>query len=304
MNTNQQLSNARRAKNDEFYTQLNDIEKEFSHYHYTQHFNDKVVLCNCNDAKYGNFKNYFTSHFKELKLKELICTAYGDNAFYTIYDGNEEHKYELQGDGDFRSKEMIELLNRADIVSTNPPFSLFREYMAQLMEYNKQFLIIGNMNVITYKEVFPLIRDNLIWFGVNTSGHNMTFISDGEKKDVTAVWFTNLEHYKRHKPLELNKEYNPVDYPKYDNYDAIEVSRVANIPKDYDGVMGVPISFLDKYCPNQFEIIGIACGNSWRNYPEILKSLNFNPNMKYGGGLGTTIVNGKATYARILIKRI
>lgn len=301
MKTNKQLSDAKRAKNDEFYTQLSDIEKELQHY--TEHFKNKVVLCNCNDARYGDFQCYFTSHFKELNLKELICTAYGDNAFYTSFDGIAENRYELTSNGDFRSDEMVELLKKADIVCTNPPFSLFREYIAQLMAYEKKFLIIGNMNAITYKEVFPLIKDNRLWFGVNTSGHNMTFICDGERKDVTAVWLTNLEHKKRNTPFDLYKRYSEEEYPKYDNYDAININKVSDIPMDYIGVMGVPITFLDKYCPSQFEIIGIACGNSWVNYPELLKSLNFNPNMKYGGGLGSGIVNGKATYARILIRR-
>jgi len=293
---NSNLHEAKRAKNDEFYTQLSDIEKELQHY--TEHFKNKVVLCNCNDAIHGNFSQYFALNFERLELAELICTSYGDgdeNGKVCIYHGDkngnhipdieEWEQYELKGKGDFRSEEMIELLKRADIVCTNPPFSLFREYVAQLMAFNKKFLIIGNMNAITYKEVFPLIKENRLWLGINTNGHNMTFISDGEKNDVTAIWYTNLDHNKRHTPLDLYKRYNEEEYPKYDNYDAIEVSKVADIPMDYNGIIGVPITFLNKYCPNQFEIIGID------------RYVENNPN--YGHRF---TINKKEIYARILIK--
>lgn len=312
MKTNKQLCEAKRAKNDEFYTQLSDIEKELQHY--TEHFNNKVVLCNCNDARYGYFQCYFTTHFKELNLKELICTAYGDNAFYTSFDGIAENRYELTSNGDFRSDEMIELLKRADIVCTNPPFSLFREYVAQLMAFDKKFLIIGNMNAITYKEVFPLIKENRLWCGVRkfSGGMDMILPKEGFDMDLATtknfsiddngnnlknimgcIWFTNLDNNKRHTPLDLYKRYSAEEYPKYDNYDAIEVSKVADIPMDYNGVMGVPISFLDKYCPNQFEIIGIT------ENADYLKNLYIDGYSKYHRGY----INGKPTYARILIKR-
>jgi len=302
---NSNLHEAKRAKNDEFYTQLSDIEKELQHY--TEHFKNKVVLCNCNDAIHGNFAQYFALNFERLELAELICTSYGDgdeNGKVCIYHGDkngnhipdieEWEQYELKGKGDFRSDEMIELLKRADIVCTNPPFSLFREYVAQLMAFDKKFLIIGNMNAITYKEVFPLIKENRMWLGINTNGHNMTFISDGEKKDVTAIWYTNLDHNKRHTPLDLYKRYNEEEYPKYDNYDAIEVGRVSDIPIDYNGVIGVPITFLENYCPTQFKIIGIT------ENADYLKNLYIDGYTKYDRGY----INGKRMYSRLLITRV
>lgn len=299
MSNNNNLTSAKKAKNDEFYTQLSDIEKELQHY--TEHFKNKVVLCNCNDANYGYFSQYFVLNFAKFELKELICTSYGDNSKVFFYHGELNEKsipdinlceqYDLKENGDFRSNEMIELLKRADIVCTNPPFSLFREYVAQLMEYNKKFLIIGNMNAITHEIIFPLIRDNLIWLGVNTNGHNMTFICDGDKKDVTAVWYTNLDHSKRHKSLDLYKHYNKEEYPKYDNYDAIEVNKVSNIPMDYNEIMGVPITFLENYCPTQFEIVG--CTYKYG----IPSGWDENTKMKAS-------VNGKNLYKRLLIKKI
>lgn len=163
----------------------------------------------------------------------------------------------MEGNGGFNTPEGIELIKEADIIVTNPPFSLFREFVATLEEYGKKYLILGNMNAITYKEIFPLIKENKTWLGFNASGHNLTFITDkNEQKDVTSVWFTNLDHNKRHEPLDLYKHYTPEEYPKYDNYDAINVNKVCDIPMDYDGVIGVPITFLEKYCPEQFEIIG------------------------------------------------
>ena len=171
------------------------------------------------------------------------------------------------------------------------------------MQYNKKFLIIGNMNAICCKEIFPLIKDNQLWLGV--SKRSLDFIlQNGELTNVNAVWYTNLVHKKRHQEIDLYKHYNADEFPHYDNYDAIEVSKTCDIPLDYEGIMGVPITFLDKYCPTQFEILGIACGNSWANYPDLLKSLGFNPAIKYGGGLGTGVINGKAVYTRILIKRV
>ena len=285
MTKNTNLHSAKREKNDEFYTQLTDIEKEIIHY--KEHFKDKIVLCNCNDALHGNFVKYFTLNFEVFGLQKLIYTSYEENASVYVYDGKETESWKLSSNGDFRSQDMIELLEISDIVVTNPPFSLFREYVAQLVQYDKKFLIIGNMNAITYKEIFPLIKENRIWLGINTNGHNITFISEGREKDVTAVWFTNLDHKKRHEALDLYKHYNEDEYPKYDNYDAINVNKTCDIPLDYDGVMGVPITFLDKYCPEQFEIVGEMVSTTVDNY-------NF----------GYPYINGNKVYARVLIKRI
>lgn len=313
---NKDLSKAKKAKKDEFYTQLTDIEKELRHYR--EHFNGKTVLCNCDDPKVSNFFVYFVRNFKELGLKRLITTCYKNNqpdlfsqhdceqAVWLDYQGGDDNNPDvakiaatarpLRGDGDFRSKECIELLKEADIVVTNPPFSLFREYMAQLMEYDKKFIIIGNQNAITYKEIFPLIKENKIWLGWGFTGGAAHFINLHYEDTATAsdhregmirvsgvVWFTNLEHKKRHEWLDLYKKYTPDEYPKYDNYDAINVNKTSDIPMDYDGVMGVPITFIDKYCPEQFEIIG----NEY--------SLNIDKGRGY--------IDGKRMYSRIFIKR-
>lgn len=314
MAKNSNLHNAKTAKNDEFYTQLTDIEKELKHY--KKHFEGKVVYCNCDDVRWSNFFKYFSMNFEHLGLKKLICTAYNENGQGIVYEyngdlnGNRivddeeiEVKY-LEGNGDFRSAECIEILKQADIVVTNPPFSLFREYVAQLMEYGKQFLIIGNGNAITYKEIFPLIKENKIWLGVSLNmtkchfivpqsyeGSNV-FYENGNKmaKVNNAIWFTNLDHTKRHTELDLYKKYNVEEYPKYDNYDAIEVSKVAEIPMDYDGVMGVPITFLDKYCHTQFEIVGCSY-----QYGDCGKHID-------GKGWGVS-VNNKDIYKRIFIKK-
>ena len=317
MAKNSNLHNAKTAKNDEFYTQLTDIEKELKHY--KKHFEGKVVYCNCDDVRWSNFFKYFSMNFEHLGLKKLICTAYNENGQGIVYEyngdlnGNRivddeeiEVKY-LEGNGDFRSAECIEILKQADIVVTNPPFSLFREYVAQLMEYGKKFLIIGNGNAITYKEIFPLIKENKIWLGVSLNmtkchfivpqsyeGSNV-FYENGNKmaKVNNAIWFTNLDHTKRHTELDLYKKYNAEEYPKYDNYDAIEVSKVAEIPMDYDGVMGVPITFLDKYCPTQFEIVDIN--------PHFFSMVEQGlPKPKQ---LTLHNVNKKDPYARILIKK-
>lgn len=317
---NSNLSKAKKAKNDEFYTQLSDIENELRYY--KPHFEGKTVLCNCNDAIHGNFAKYFSLNFEFLKLKELICTSYGDgeeNGKICIYKGDkngngvpdidEWEQYELNGKGDFRSEEMIELLKRADIVVTNPPFSLFREYVAQLIQYDKKFLIIGNMNAITYKEIFPLIKDNKIWAGCKPFGGGMNMIQNKEDFDQTktksfyvnekgeiiknimgCIWFTNLTHGKRTTPIDLYKHYNENEYPKYDNYDAINVNKVSDIPMDYDGVIGVPITFIGQYCPEQFEIIGIMTGAKG----DVFTNGN-DGNLKF-------YVKNKGVYARILIK--
>lgn len=324
---NKNLSRAKKNKNDEFYTQRNDVENELSRYE--KHFKDKIILCNCDDPYESMFWFYFHKKFNSLGLKKLISTHYneGGKSFKLEYIGGNDNdiyvggKTDLEGDGDFRSDECIELLKECDIVVTNPPFSLFREYVAQLIEYEKDFIVWGNINAITYKEIFPLIKDEKMWLGylANSTCYfripdsyekwdekHTEKMNDGNKyaKVPSITVFTNLDIPKKHHPLDLVFFYEdkPEKYPKYDNYDVIEVSRVANIPADYEGVMGVPITFLDKYCPDQFEVVGIACGNSWANYTKTLKALNFNPNIKYGGGLGSGIVNGKAKYARILIR--
>lgn len=337
---NANLHKASRAKNDEFYTQLVDIEKELKHY--KDQFRGKAVYCNCDDPFESNFFKYFAANFNELKLKKLITTSFvkspivgGQLPLFEVEglkpSGKEPFKIEikevpdadsdgainlddvehllrhdkntatpLKGNGDFRSDECVKLLKGADIVVTNPPFSLFREYVAQLVEYGKKFLILGDQNAITYKEIFKLIKKNKLWLGYDNGGTKWFQVPDdyditteSRKKIVNGVkyfsmgrilWFTNLDTAKRHQKLDLYKNYAPIEYPKYDNYDAIEVSKVSEIPADYNGVMGVPITFLDKYNPEQFEILGIANSARWIGY-ECL-----------------TIINGKRIYNRILIK--
>jgi hypothetical protein len=294
------LHNAKKQKNDEFYTQLTDIENELKHY--KEHFKDKVVYCNCDDPIESNFFKYFSLNFEHLGLKKLISTGYKENGkgVVSVYEGDKNGNRmpdleeieikELQGNGDFRSQECLEFLKQADIVVTNPPFSLFRDYVATLIEYGKQFLIIGSQNAITYKEIFPLIKENKLWLGVNSVKE---FIQpNGEiKKFGNICWFTNLIHKKRNYPLDLYMKYSNDYYPKYDNYDAIEVSKTCEIPMDYEGVMGVPITFLDKFNPEQFEIVG------WSRHNDM--------NMDGGywlGGKNDATINGKDVYRRILIK--
>lgn len=322
---NSNLHGAKKAKNDEFYTQLTDIENELRHY--KSHFNGKVVFCNCNDALHSNFARYFSLNFEVLGLKKLICTAYkvdGEHGKVCVYEGDKNGNRVpdldewdcrlLEGDGGFASEECIEFLKEADIVVTNPPFSLFREYVALLMEYGKKFLIIGNGNAVTYKEIFPLIKENKMWLGAGKGmgGKAVEFMVDEKVYDTTkgsvnriengicyvgvmmVTWFTNLDHKKRHEELDLYKRYSPEEYPKYDNYNAIEVSKVCEIPMDYDGVMGVPISFLDKYCPTQFEIIGIT------ENADYLKPLYIDGNDKYD----RPYINCRRMYSRLLIKRV
>lgn len=287
--SNTNLHKAKNNKKDEFYTQLSDIENELRHY--KNHFRDKVVYCNCDDPRVSNFFHYFSYNFEHLGLNKLIATCYknqdadlfstneSEQAVYLVYtgdkngnsvpDANEIGVKPLKGDGDFRSAESIELLKQADIVVTNPPFSLFREYVAQLIEYDKKFIIVGHQNAITYKEIFPLIKENKLWLGYGFKGGAGHFINEHYEDYATATdrkegmirvsgvhWFTNLEINKRHENLILYKNYTPEEYPKYDNYDAIEISKTKDIPIDYNEVMGVPITFMDKYNPEQFEILG------------------------------------------------
>ena len=278
-------------KNDEFYTQLTDIEKECKHYR--DYFKDKVIYCNCDDARESNFFKYFAMNFEFLGLKKLITTSYNENGHGTklIYEGDKNGNHyaddeeiiveELKGNGSFDSEECIEILKQVDIVVTNPPFSLFREYVTQLMKYDKKFLIIGNMNAITYKEILPLIKEGKLWLGVSLNGIKCsfdvpswydgknTFYVDGKKKFAinNACWFTNMKNPRRNETLDLYKKYygHEKDYPKYDNYDAINVDKVSDIPCDYDGVMGVPITFLFKYNPDQFEIVEFRKGEDGKD---------------------------------------
>ena len=318
---------AKKGKNDEFYTQLSDIDRELKHY--KNHFKDKVVYCNCDDPRKSNFFHYFSYNFEKLGLKKLIATCYKsqsvdlfskndcEKAIYLEYNGdkngnkipdpNEIGIHYLEGDGDFRSKESIELLKQADIVVTNPPFSLFREYVSQLMEYKKDFLIIGNINALSYKEIFKLIQDNKAWLGVNMGRGISGFIvpnhyelygsearidEDGNRIVSTnnCLWLTNLDISKRHEDLILYKKYSPEEYPKYENYEAINVNKTKDIPCDYDGEIGVPITFLDKYNPNQFEIIDI----NPHFFTIVEKGLPKPSQLKLSGQ--------KDPYARILIK--
>ena len=315
------LTAAKKAKKDEFYTQLTDIEKELRYY--TNHFKDKVVFCNCDDPEESNFWVFFRDNFALLGLKKLISTHYekGKRSYKMELTGaryeDGELKFDnfvktpLKGDGDFRSEECIEILKEADIVVTNPPFSLFREFVAQLMEYKKKFLIIGNINAASYKEVFPLIRDNEIWMGASIHSGDREFrVPDdyplnaaGYRVDENGVkfirvkgvrWFTNMDYPQRHEDLILYKTYNPDDYPTYDNYDAINVNFTKEIPRDYDGAIGVPITFLDKYNPEQFEILD---ANDFRKSDKVKVKAHGLIKDKEGA------INGSPKYVRILIKR-
>jgi hypothetical protein len=338
-NKNKNLHKASKSKNDEFYTQLSDIEKEVRHY--KDYFKGKVVFCNCDDPRVSNFFHYFSYNFEQLELKKLITTCYknqnpglfsehgSERAIYLEYtgdkDGNNVPDPEeigikpLKGDGDFRSEESVELLKQADIVVTNPPFSLFREYVAQLIKYEKKFLIVGTANAITYKEVFNLIKENKIWLGYGFERGNAFFktpygnnYADGVYDPNTGLvkfrnvaWFTNLEHQKRHEELILFKHYSPEEYPTYDNYDAIEVSKTKDIPMDYDSAMGVPITFLDKYNPEQFEILGITDRDNISGLRTKTYTLEDVPNpgdlnRRAAIKIGDTY---KSTYARLLIKK-
>lgn len=383
------LVNAKEAKQDEFYTQLSDIELELKYY--KEHFKDKIVFCNCDDPYESNFFKYFAMNFEFLGLKKLIATCYCSSPFadteldvrnifnFQEYDTAEENKNKkaykieiteipdfdnngavdlsdveyllksdrnvltvLSGDGDFRSEECIELLKEADIVVTNPPFSLFREYVAQLIEYEKKFIIIGNQNAITYKEFFPYIQENKVWLGASIHSGDREFRipssyearskslridSNGHRfiRVVGVRWWTNLDYPQRHEELILYKTYNPTDYPFYDNYDAINVNSTQDIPVDYDGIMGVPITFLDKYNPEQFEILGLSqkvgyglqSNKKYDEYIEVRndgtptgssgKKTNGNPMLKGVPKKNNYYTNGKecaySLYGRIFIKR-
>ena len=290
---NKSLARAKDTKNDEFYTQLTDIEKEMKYYR--SYFKGKTIFCNCDDPEYSNFWKYFELKFEELGLKKLIATHYEtEKPSYKLelmadvdgdgrITGKDIEKTALRQNGDFRSPECIEILKEADIVITNPPFSLFRQFLAQLIEYNKEFIIIGNQNAIHYKEVFPLFQQNKMWFGAtNFTGGATYFIGSKELYDpekmsnpkhafikddklywrVNGVrWFTNIDNKTRHEELIMYKTYSPEEYPKYENYDAINIPDINSIPIDYYGAMGVPDGFLQRYNPEQFEIIGYGRGD-------------------------------------------
>ncbi len=337
------LAQAKDAKKDEFYTQLDDIAKELKFY--KDYFRDKVVFCNCDDPYESNFFKYFALNFNALGLRKLIATCYNGSPvsgnellldFGVTVDDPKKIAYKveitevtdvngdgainladiqylmqndknvisiLQGNGDFRSEECVELLKQADIVVTNPPFSLFREYVAQLVKYDKKFIILGNMNAITYKEFFPLIKENKVWMGISIHSGDREFrVPDsyplqaaGSRVDEAGIkyirvkgvrWFTNMDYPQRHEDLILYKHYTPEEYPKYDNYDAINVNVTNDIPYDYEGVMGVPITFLDKYNPDQFEILAAMTTTKVDEY-----------------NLGYPYINGVKLYARILIRK-
>ena len=328
---NKQLTGAKKAKKDEFYTQLADIEVELKHYR--RHFEGKTVLCNCDDPRKSKFFYYFVLNFHLLGLKKLITTCYknqnpslfsestSEQAVYLVYEGADIGippnpsiaglVRPLLGDGDFRSAECIAFLEEADIVVTNPPFSLFREYIAQLIKYDKKFIIIGNINAVTYKEIFPLIQRDQVWLGPSIHSGDREFEipssypleaagsrTDNEGRRYIRVkgvrWFTNLDFPQRHEELILYKKYSPEEYPHYDNYDAINVDKVADIPCNYDGVMGVPITYLDKHNPDQFEILDandfIIKGQAPKKPHGLIKD-------KDGS------VKGRIVYARILIRK-
>ena len=315
--TNKLLQKAKESKSDEFYTQLSDIEKELKHY--KDQFKDKIIYCNCDDPQISNFFKYFASNFKELGLKKIIASCYRkqnrdlfnteefESGFFYEYSSAKGEKIKpssneiiyFKGDGDFRSAGSIELLKQSDIVVTNPPFSLFREYVDQLVKYDKKFLIIGNINAITYKEIFKLIKENKAWLGINLGRGISGFIvpehyglygtearidSLGNRivSPNNCLWLTNLDNSKRHEDITLTKRYfgNELEYPRYDNYDGINVNKTQNIPLDYSGSIGVPITFLHKFNPEQFEIIKFRKGNDEKDLS----------------------INGKCPYFRILIR--
>lgn len=299
------MANAKNAKNDEFYTQLTDVSKELMHY--KQYFKGKTVFCNCDDPTWSAFWKYFHLNFVKLGLKKLISTHYDKDepTYKMVYEGGNDNDIEigvktpLEGNGDFRNAECVELLKESDIVVTNPPFSLFREYVAQLVKYNKPFIIIGNTNALSYAEIFKMFQADTIRTGYTNFNVGMFFvvpdwfekfarIEDGHKvaRVSTSCWFTSLPVSKHEEKLILWKNYSPEEYPTYDNYDAINVDKYTDIPCDYDGVMGVPITFLDKLCHTQFDLVGQMANTN-------ITDTNF----------GYPFVNGKKKYARVLIRK-
>lgn len=349
---NATLNHAFIVKKDEFYTQYEDVAREMMKHQ--EQLKDKTILCNCDDPFESAFFRFFVLNFDKLGLRGLISTCYAGSPIagreyplegvtgaykavvtevpdehlvrpdgsldleplFTMEGNSLEH---LAGDGDFRSDECVTLLKKADIVVTNPPFSLFREYISLLVRHEKDFIILGNMNAATYKEVFPLFCNNKVWYGESIRSGDRKFyvpdsyplnaagcgIDEGGRRFIRVKgvrWFTNLDTCRRHEPIELSCRYTPEDYPRYENYDAIDVGRTQNIPVDYDGIMGVPITFLDKYSPDQFEIVMLANGNARTNVSsKILTEVGYRQHSEDRGGVG--IINGRRVYARILIRR-
>lgn len=374
---NSSLGAAKDAKNDEFYTQYSDIESEMNAYveFNPDVFRDKTVLLPCDDPEWSNFTKYFAANFERFGLRKLISTSYAKSAgsqhltlfeqesplfdaekhathgklFTLTRDKNGSGRVDsddiefsgyLKGDGDFRSEEVMALRDEADVIITNPPFSLFREFLAWILEAKKRFVILGNMNAITYKEVFPHLKDNEIWLGYKSLNQDMYFDVPDERKEwllankkegsaykiidgvvmgrlASACWFTNLDHGKRHQPLLLDtaahnlkfnkrlrrkfeKDYGASEYPHYDNFDAIEVPFTECIPSDYSGIMGVPITFLDKYNPEQFSLAGMAAGNT--RACGFYFDIEYTPHPDDRGGCG--IVSGKRVYSRLFIQKL
>ncbi len=351
-NANARLNNAFIVKKDEFYTQYEDVEKEMLNHQ--EQLKGKAILCNCDDPFESAFFRFFVIHFNSIGLASLTSTCYAEsslagleyplegrsNAYKAVvkkvpddslvrpdgsldleslFDMPENHLEHLSGNGDFRSDECKTLLQESDIVATNPPFSLFRDFIDMLKDHEKDFIILGNMNATTAKEIFPLFRDNKVWYGESIrSGDRKFFVPDSYPLNATGCgidengkryirvkgvrWFTNLNTSRSLQPLKLECTYNNNDYPKYENYNAIEVGRTQNIPVDYDGIMGVPITFLDKYDPSQFEIVMLANGNARTNVsPKTLTDVKYRLHPNDKGGVG--IINGKRVYARIFIRR-
>ena len=349
---NATLNRAFLVKKDEFYTQYEDVAREMVKHR--RRLKGKTVFCNCDDPFESAFFRFFVLHFDKLEIKALVTTCFDESSFagreYPLEGMTGAYKAvvtevpeislirpdgsldleplfampgnsleRLQGDGDFRSVECRELLDSADVVATNPPFSLFREFITQLVEYEKDFIILGNMNATTTKEIFPLFRDNRVWYGETIRSGDRKFhvpenyplnaascgVDESGRRFIRVKgvrWFTNLETNRRHTPIELTRHYSPEDYSHFENYDAINVGRTQHIPCDYDGVMGVPITFLDKYSPEQFEIVMLANGNARTNVsPEVLAQVNYHAHAEDRGGVG--IINGKRVYARILIRK-
>lgn len=363
MTRNADLSDARGAKKDEFYTQLSDIEKEMRYY--KKHFKGKTVLCNCDDPFESKFFEFFVKRFKAFGLKKLIATCYATSPIMgqqlSLFDVEPEAKpgkpykavvtkvYDktgdgyvdmfdvkelflsgeneltmLEGDGDYRSPECVALLDEADIVCTNPPFSKFRDYVALLMEHDKDFIIIGNVNALTYKEFFPYLKNNKVWLGASIhSGDRAFWVPDDYPMEASNCgideetgrkfirvkgvrWFTTLDHRQRHEGLDLYKRYTPEEYPKYDNYDAINVDVTKEIPCDYAGEMGVPITFMDKYSPDQFEIIGSFNANNETDPSYCYVNSRMTETISKGKTImwNGPVVNKQPLYKRIVIRNL
>lgn len=349
---NATLNTAFLLKKDEFYTQYEDVASEMLKH--LEYLKGKSIFCNCDDPFESAFFRFFVLHFDKLGLRSLVTTCYEDSSLagreYPLENMSGAYKSivtrvpetsiirpdgsldleplfampgnsleHLKGNGDFRSTECRQLLEDADVVVTNPPFSLFREFITQLVEYNKDFVILGNMNASTTKEIFPLFRDNRVWYGETIRSGDRKFhvpddyplnaatcgIDESGRRFIRVKgvrWFTNLETDRRRQPIKLTREYSPEDFPQYENYDAINIGRTHDIPYDYDGLMGVPITFLDKYSPDQFEIVMLANGNARTNVSaEVLAQVNYSAHVEDRGGVG--IINGKRVYARILVRR-